>query len=158
MLDWGEGPPRGPSIQMTTSPNCQKTHKNIRYHQNPDLFTRAQLVCFVIIGSICIQTRTYQTIKAEGMLSLRNAGILRRASEENPVHVFEQEEENLTYSANNTTLIQYEILLAKAAPLIPRPDLNTKTQQSGKCSKEATAALNIIGKTMFWVCKNLKIE
>jgi len=92
------------------------------------------------------------------MLSLKNAGILRRASEENPVHVFEQEEENLTYSANNTALIQYEILLAKAAPLIPRPDLNTKTQQSGTCSKEMTAVLNIIGKTMFWVCKNLKIE
>ena len=92
------------------------------------------------------------------MLSFRNAGILWRASEENPVHVFKQEEENLTYSANKTILIQYEILLARAAPLIPRPDLNTKTQQSGKCSKEVTAVLNIIGKTMFWVCKNLTIE
>lgn len=97
----------------------------------------------------------YQTITAEGIASLRKLGILCRASFENPVLVFEQEEENLTYSASNKTFIQQEMLFAKAAPLLPRPDLKTRNQHTRTCSKVVIPELSIIGKTMFWVCKNL---
>ena len=48
----------------------------------------------------------YQTIPAEGMASLRKSGMLCRASFDNPVLVFKQEDENQTYSASNKTFIQ----------------------------------------------------
>lgn len=93
--------------------------------------------------------RIYQIITAEGIASLRKLGILCRVSFDNPVIVLKQEEENLTYSASNKTFIQLEILFDTAAPLLPRPDLKTRSQQTGKCSEVVIPVHITIWMTMF---------
>ena len=67
----------------------------------------------------------YQTIIAEGMASLKKMGMSRRASFEKPDQDLAHEGENTTYNDIIKTLTQYDIPFAKAAPLLPSPDLNT---------------------------------
>ena len=71
------------------------------------------------------ENENYQTITAEGKASLKKMGMLYRASFEKPDQALEHEGENFTYNDSIKTFIQYDIELAKAAPLLPSPDLNT---------------------------------
>nr|GMD13665.1 hypothetical protein Iba_chr07aCG15180 [Ipomoea batatas] len=91
----------------------------------------------------------------EGIASLRNPIMPLKASGENPVHVFEQEEENLINNPIKATLTQYEMEFAKAAPLLPSPIPNTRSQHTKTWNKAANPELSIMGMTMFCVCKNL---
>jgi hypothetical protein len=92
---------------------------------------------------------------AEGTASFTKLKISCKASFEKPVQVFAQVGEYFTYIASRNTLIQFEIVIAKAAPLLPSPDLKTRPQHTIMCSKDVAPELSIIGKTLFWVCNNL---
>lgn len=49
------------------------------------------------------------------------------------------------YLTNNTTLSQYEIVFATAAPLYPSLDLKTKTQHTTSWNNVVTMEVSIIG-------------
>lgn len=72
----------------------------------------------------------HQIMVAEGITSLTKLVRSRKAALEKPVQVVLQEGETQTYTSNSTKFAQLEMAFAKAAPLLPRPDLYTRTQQT----------------------------
>jgi len=55
-------------------------------------------------------------------------------------------------------LNQFAMQIAMADPLIPSSNFIIKAQQRSKCSKLVRPVASTIGKTMFWVCRNLVMQ
>ena len=68
---------------------------------------------------------------ADGTANRKNSLIPLKALRANGVRVDLQESEYLIYNASINTFNQYDILIEKAAPTLPNPDLNTMNQQRG---------------------------
>lgn len=73
----------------------------------------------------------YHIITADGTANRKNSFIPLKALRENGIRVALQESEHLIYNPSIKTFNQYDMLIEKAAPTLPIPDLNTMNQQTG---------------------------